>query len=182
MSVIAGLQDFRQQGPPADVELYQLTTDIMVFEHVFAGITYYCAARSGSRGWVLVDMDTDPGAVINSAIVALATGGEITLAYHGTWVVNTTIVDNGVDNIAIRGLGNSTILQAAGGFASPIFELTGVDHWMIRDLQIDGNSVATHCIYAHGTNVSHDYDHTVINCYVHHCENGIMFEYAERCK
>lgn len=74
MSVIAGLQDFRQEGPPADVGTFEFPGDILVFTHTFAGTTYACAIRSGERGWVLVDYGTVNTTVIQSGLAALTAG------------------------------------------------------------------------------------------------------------
>ena len=53
-AAIAGLQDFRQEGPPADIGTFQLPCNVLVFQHTFSGTTYVCAIRSGVRRWVLI--------------------------------------------------------------------------------------------------------------------------------
>lgn len=78
MSQVAGLQDLRQQGPPADTGTFQLPAEALVFKHTFGGADYVCAVRAGDRGWVpiliLPDTATNATAVIQAAIDGLTAG------------------------------------------------------------------------------------------------------------
>ncbi|MBA7468135.1 hypothetical protein ES707_03376 [subsurface metagenome] len=74
MSQIAGLADFRQEAPPADIGLFQFPASILVFNFIFSGTTYVCAVRAGVSGWVPLDYGTDPATVIQSALNALTVG------------------------------------------------------------------------------------------------------------
>ncbi len=94
MVAIAGLQDFRQEGPPADTGTYQLPCSVMVFQHTFSGIDYICAIRSGERGWVLVDYGIDASTVIQSGVDGLTAGR--------TWkekvILKGSFIHSGVDD------------------------------------------------------------------------------------
>lgn len=74
MTSVAGLQDFRKEGPPADIGAFQFTASVLVFQYTFAGTAYVCAIRGGERAWRLIDYGTDGGVVIASAIGALTVG------------------------------------------------------------------------------------------------------------
>lgn len=78
MSQIAGLLDFREQGPPADLGTFQAPASVTVYRASFSGVNYICAARFGDRGWVLISYLPLTGAnattVINAALAALTAG------------------------------------------------------------------------------------------------------------
>lgn len=195
MAAIAGLQDFRQQGPPADIGTFILPTTIVVFDHTFDGTTRYCAVRMGERGWILVSYDLNPRVVINATIAALTTGGEVTLAYYGTWSVDASIVDAGVDNITLRGLGRSTVLQLADVANVDVIHLTGVDGWIITDLKVDvnkANQTGVNEAYA-GIRMETCSEITVERCWVLNAYTngapvypsrayGILFSYCVDCE
>jgi len=67
---VAGLQDFRQEGPPGDIGVFQGTASVVVYKFTFSGVTYYVAQRMGVRGWALVDQGTVAATVINAAATA----------------------------------------------------------------------------------------------------------------
>jgi hypothetical protein len=72
------IEDFRGQGPPADIGTFQSPCSIIVYQYIFSGTVYYVAARQGDRGWVLVDYGTVALTVLQAAVTALpATGGVI---------------------------------------------------------------------------------------------------------
>ncbi len=54
MSQIAGLVDFREHGPPADIGTFQVAATAMVFRFTFSGTTYTCAIAGGASGWELI--------------------------------------------------------------------------------------------------------------------------------
>jgi len=90
MATIAGLDDLRKQGPPADIGTFQLPCSVMVFKYTFSGTDYYYAIRSGARGWVLVNVGADPATVIN---VALADAGahDVLLLLLENWTITTSL-------------------------------------------------------------------------------------------
>lgn len=121
MSAIAGLQDFRQVGPPADIGTFQLPCSIMVFQHTFSGTTYTCAIRSGDQGWILVDYLPTTAAnnstVINAAITYVRDlGGGVVYLARGTYSLGRTAtipIDYCImiyDNVWLIGEGEETVL------------------------------------------------------------------------
>jgi len=140
LSVIAGLQDFRQEGAPADIGVFQLVTGVMVFKHTFAGTTYVCAIRRGERGWVLIDYLPETAAntatVINSAI---ASGAEEVTLTGDTFTINAAITDNGQDDVTFAGMGKKTILYVANATQINAFEIDARTGWVLKDFQINGN-------------------------------------------
>ena len=149
MSVIAGLQDFRQEAPPADIGVYHFPAAIIVFKYTFAGTTYVCAVRSGERGWVLVDFGTDAATVINSAINALTAGGKI-FVMAGSYTISSVILIQGKNGIILEGEGwRSTKLVVSGADTICIkighrtdANLTSKDI-IVRGFYIDGSSQTT---------------------------------------
>lgn len=149
MSQIAGLQDFRQEGPPADIGTFQLPCSVMVFQHTFAGTTYICAVRSGVRGWVLVDYGTDASTVIQAAV---ALGGN-TLVRSGSYTINTSILIQGVNNVVFEGEGwRSTRLVAGGADVNVILIGDRVNvakvsrNIIVRGFYIDGTAQTTETV------------------------------------
>jgi hypothetical protein len=87
MAQIAGLQDFRQEGPPGDIGTYQMPCSVLVFQFTFSGTTYIVAMRSGVSGWSLISQGTDAATVINAAI---ADGG-FALMKAGFYTIQSVI-------------------------------------------------------------------------------------------
>jgi len=110
MNQIAGLQDFRKQGPPADIGTFQGTSTIIVFPFTFSGTAYYVAMRSGPQGWVLVSYGADASTVINAAMVALPAAGGTVILREGLYVLTATLAFPD-DRIILSGSGWSTVLQ-----------------------------------------------------------------------
>ena len=50
MAMVAGLKDFRKQGPPADIGTFQFPATAMVFKFTFSGTEYTVAVASGVGG------------------------------------------------------------------------------------------------------------------------------------
>ena len=98
MSAIAGITDFRQQAPPADIGVYAFPGEALVFKHVFAGTTYVCAVRPGDRGWILIDYQVSSAAndtvVIQSALDSLTAGRtwKETVILKGNYTTNTPLL------------------------------------------------------------------------------------------
>ncbi|GAG44178.1 unnamed protein product, partial [marine sediment metagenome] len=74
MAVIAGLQDFRQEGVPADIGVFQFPAAVLVFDFTFSGTRYFCVIRAGTLGWILVDYGIDLATATNNAFGALTAG------------------------------------------------------------------------------------------------------------
>lgn len=167
MSAIAGLVDFRQEAPPADVGVYQLPCSVLVFQFTFSGTTYVVAVRSGVRGWVLIDFDTDATVVIQSAINFLGslspTGGKIFLV-RGTYWINAKITVS-YRNVMIEGEGHgaasdrglSNIKLAAGATVDVMVEVTEAN-CHLRNLHIHGNTpsatINSYALYVGGADCS----------------------------
>ena len=126
MSNIAGLQDFRQEGPPGDTGVYQATPSVIVYPFTFSGITYIVAQRMGARGWVLVDYGTVAATVIQAGIDSLPDeGGLIFFKGHDydLGIVTLTVQRNGVNFVgeaqrivtfSYSGNGSAVIVDAGG--------------------------------------------------------------------
>lgn len=168
MSVIAGLQDFRQAGPPADIGTFQLTCSVMVFQHTFSGTTRIAAIRSGERGWVLIAYDADATVVIQAAIDALpGIGGEV-LILPGTYTITDTITIN-ADFVRLVGCGQATKIYNSNVAAANAITVTGPvvspatrEGNQLCDFEIYGNEDSFHGIYA-----EHIYRLLVCNVFSH---------------
>lgn len=131
MAAIAGLQDFRQEAPPADTGIYQFLGDVLVFEYTFSGTTYVCAARAGDRGWVLVDYGVVASTVVTSAIAALTAGRtwKESVVCRGDFTITVTITLPSYTILELQGrfyladATNAYILQTANG--AQYFEIIG---------------------------------------------------------
>jgi len=142
------LQDFRGQGPPADIGTFQLPCSVLVFQHVFSGTTYFCAVRSGAQGWVLIDYGANPATVTNSAL-SEATAHDVTLLLRENWTITATLsVPVGVH---LKGVGwRYSLNYNAGGNCITI----AGDNAKVSDLKIvvvagaGGAGTRPNCIYA----------------------------------
>lgn len=170
MAAIAGLQDFRQTGSPADIGTFEFPCEVLVIEHTFNGTDYICALRAGERGWILIDMDTDAATVVNSAITSLThtyketviVRGDLTmtavillysylvLEIQGTWTLangsNCHMIDN-VDHA-----GGNTMIEVIGGELScnganqaPARTFSGINFTLVSESAIRN-------IYIHDAN------------------------------
>lgn len=100
MAQIAGLRDFRGDGNPADIGVFQTSAQIIVFRHIFSGVTYYVAMRTGVRGWMPVNngVQIDPTLAIEAAwteLGALGGGTVVTKGPGETWVLQTQLNSQG---------------------------------------------------------------------------------------
>jgi len=144
MSTIAGLQDFRQEGPPADIGTFQLPCSVLVFQHTFAGTTYICAVRAGDRGWVLVDIGTVASTVIQAG---LAIAGDMFIV-KAVYTIDVTLAPANssitIEGEAVSwgsGLNSGTVLRAGAALAGYIIQATG-QFFTLRNVALDGNNVA----------------------------------------
>lgn len=138
MSVIAGLQDFRQEGPPADIGTFQLPCSVLVLQHTFSGTTYIVAIRSGDRGWVLVDLDADASTVIQSGVDSVpAIGGTICLL-NDIFTLTANIVMWIRTDINFYG-GGTVITQANGADIAHLFYFHDCVEGGVYNMRFDGN-------------------------------------------
>lgn len=153
MSQIAGLQDFRKQGPPADIGTFQVPTSLMIFQHTFSGTTYHVCMRGGERSWVLIDIDVDARTVLQAAHDALPNGGEIFIVSAGAAyydiAVAVAVTNNGVSWV---GCGKTVLRMANTPPAINMFEVDAEDT-TFKQLTFDGNKA----------NVSDSAAHTLTN-------------------
>jgi parallel beta-helix repeat protein len=134
------IQDFRGQGPPADIGTFQSPCSILIYQYTFSGTTYVCAARQGDRGWVLVTPpSTVASTVINAAIVANPNGAEFYVK-RANYSITATIIDSGSNDISID-CEQGTVFTLANTVNAPVIFLTSCARWIFRNLKIDGNRV-----------------------------------------
>lgn len=140
MSMIAGLQDFRQESPPADIGIYQFPCSVIIFQFAFSGTTYRVALRSGVRGWVLVSYGTSVVTVVESAWAYLAGlgGGEIVLTEADYGDMSGEIDSQGSD-VILSGMGYGTYLHTGG--ANNVISIDGHDNVTVRDIRLAQTSV-----------------------------------------
>lgn len=100
---VAGLQDYRGEGPPGDTGTFQAAVSVIVYQFTFSGTTYTVAQRMGVRGWVLVSQATVAATVIQAAAdyVGPLGGGSIFLT-RALYLITITVVFN-YNNIEIFG-------------------------------------------------------------------------------
>jgi parallel beta-helix repeat protein len=113
---------------------------------------------------------SDAATVINAALSAMTSGGEIYLK-AGTYALSSPIYLPNRRNILIAGEGNSTILSAAGKYEAVIY-LLGTSNSTIQNLAINGNESSYD---AKGISMAASDHVTVNNVVVQNClEGGIM--------
>ena len=140
MAAIAGLQDFRQEAPPADIGTFLMATEVLVFEHTFAGASYICAVRSGERGWVLIDYL--PVAAANNVTVITAALNDLTagrtwqekVVVMGDFTINASIVVPSYVILEIHG-----ILTMANGVNITMIDVGTQSNVTITGGILDGN-------------------------------------------
>jgi hypothetical protein len=166
MSQIAGIQDFRQQGPPADIGTFVTPGTTMVFHYTFAGTTYVCCVRSGERGWILVDYGVLATPVIQSAI---ALGGKIYFSAE-TFTINATILCTTSAELIGCGVAQTLLIMAAAVNVN-MFEYTGILDigWFVwRDMNLDGvGNAAGDGIHIAPTGAGRFIDASMYNVYIH---------------
>jgi len=122
------ITDYRMEGSPADVGVYQMPCSVMVFKHTFEGTDYVCAIRAGERGWILVYYNTSSAAndlaAIQAAIDGLTAGrtNKETVYVKGNYTINGaitapdyTILDFSDARITLADNSNCNMLENAGG-------------------------------------------------------------------
>lgn len=142
------LQDFRGQGPPADIGTHIFSESIIVFQFTFSGTTYTAAVRMGQRAWVLVSYGTAGFTVLATAINT-ATAKKIFVANMTLTMasfadrINITNTD-----VWIEGIGESTVLRyPANAGAQNIWmfrNMANLDSVAIKNITFDLNNVANY--------------------------------------
>lgn len=143
MAQIAGLQDFRAEGPPGDIGVFQTPASVIVFRFTFSGTTRYVAMRTHLTGWDLITQNVDPAVAIEAAWTALSTlgGGMIYLSGPGErWTTATEINSQG-NNVILRGGGKgSPEIYLGNGLDIDVFDVTH-DDCKILFVHINGNGI-----------------------------------------
>jgi parallel beta-helix repeat protein len=161
------LEDFRGQGPPADIGTFQFPASVIVYQHIFNGVVYVVAARQGDRGWVLVDHRTLTGAnatlVINAGLAALAAGR--------TWKELAVIMGNYVD-LGIISAASYTELEIIGKW---MCQANLGQSWIVNSDQVGGNTeIEVHGGHVDANKANQNADMSCIyfvlctSCWIHH--------------
>lgn len=149
MSRIAGLDDFRKQGPPADVGSFLFTNAALVFSYTFSGTTYYASVRTGITGWVLVANGTVPETVVNTTFTILGVWGHVMLASNDFTLAAVGISFTNNDQM-LEG-NNHTLVDGNalpnGVHAINISAVTGCTVETLRVRTLGGGGNICHCIY-----------------------------------
>lgn len=135
---VAGIQDFRQEGPPGDVGTYVLSSTAVGFRFTFSGTTYYAVIQTGIGGWRLIGgPGTDPAVVVNAAFVALGVGGHIILLRAEYTLVATSIAFSASEQ-TLEGEGKGTFINGdvLPNDVDNIAILSGFDYLTIRKLSL----------------------------------------------
>jgi len=151
------MQDSRGQGPPADIGTFALTASVIVYRHVFSGVTYYTAARHGEQGWVLVTHGTDPAVVIEAAwtyLNGLGGGTLVTIGPGQTWTINSSIGSQGANITWLSDWGLCLIAKA--NLNNDVVYVTH-ENVTLHGLYVDGNennqgAFSSHCIHFYNAN------------------------------
>jgi parallel beta-helix repeat protein len=115
---------------------------------------------------------SDAATVINAALSAMTSGGELFLK-AGTYSLSSPIYLPNRRNILITGEGNSTILSAAGKYEAVIY-LLGTSNSTIQNLAINGNESSYD---AKGISMAASDHVTVRNVVVQNCLEGGILSY-----
>ena len=172
MSQIAGLQDFRQEGSPADLGTFLLPCEALSFQFTFSGTTYICSVRSGERGWVLIDFGTVASTVLNAAgayINGLGGGTHHICANSVPYSITLRILV--YNNMVLEGSGWGTILKLANLANERVImnadPVGGNSYFEVRDLQVDGNRANQNAAGTIGIELRNASSFAVTHCYVH---------------
>ena len=172
MAQVAGLQDFRREGPPGDIGTFQSAASIIIFPFTFSGVTYYVAQRMGVRGWTLLSQGTLAAPVIQAALNLSSVD---ILLKTGIYDVQVTLYIRGVSDVVLRGEGWGTKLWTNNTMGIRIGteddSLTS-QRIIIRDLYLDLSRTtytdAPHtkeAIIIDGNNTALTTDITIRDCY-----------------
>src|SRR5665648_9097 len=118
--------------------LTELRTSPQTADYVIdkVGSTYY--ARPGIGTGYTAYSGATASTVINAAITAMTTGGDIYFK-RGSYTITASIVDAGYSNVNLI-FEKGAKLIAGNALNAPVIDLTTVSHWRIKGVEIDGNS------------------------------------------
>jgi hypothetical protein len=168
MASIAGLQDFRQEGPPGDIGVFQAAASIIIYPFTFSGTTYSVAQRMGIQGSTLVSQGTDAATVIQSAINALTLGGLIIIKI-GIYNISSSIIMSSNTSLigesktgAWTGVTAGVILKAMAGLTDHIIKGTDVSNIKVSNIHIDMSLLVAGAYDAlHFTGISYSSIHDI---------------------
>jgi len=122
--VLVGFQEDRSQAEEASFIIFK------------EGSFYF--AKNGSIAGNIAFSGTNASQVIVNVINALAQG-ESVFVKAGNYSIDVALIDNGVNDITIRGEGRNTLFWLEDGAEAHVFDLSSVDGWTLRDFKIDAN-------------------------------------------
>jgi len=143
--------------------------------------TYH--ARPGRNTGLTAYSGATAATVINQAIAALTSGGDIYFK-QGIYTITASIVDGGNSDINLI-FEKGAKLTAGNALNLPVIYLTSVSRWRVKGMEIDGNKAnqtapdgsgapQTDGFWAHGCN-----DIIVSDAYIHDCGRfGANFDYS----
>lgn len=195
MVQVASLVDFREQGVPADIGVFQAPCSAMVFRFTFSGTAYIAAMRTGTRGWVLIDYGIDASTIIQAGVNALSAGEKLAVK-NGDYLMVTTIVaavtitlmgegeltrfimPNNKDQIIVNMQGANSIVRDLAFIAGTIFSIykgmlqISVSNVLVEGCYFDGLARGegvrlNGCTYA-----------KVIGCHFYRSVHGAVYHYA----
>lgn len=153
MATIAGLKDFRKDGVPSDVGLYQLSATAMIFQFTFSGATYVCAIQTGISGWVSLGYTPigDDQVEAQAAVTYLqGLGGGELLIREGEYTFTEPVTVT-ASNVKIRGVGRATLIHNNGGGEDGAFFFEGalgalLAGCVISDMRFEADSGVGDCV------------------------------------
>jgi len=143
MSVIAGLQDFRREAPPADIGVYQFPSGSLVFQFTYSGTMYTCALRGGVRGWILIDLEYSTAS--HTVILSAANACSSIYVMNGIYVFPAGVAFTNKNNLIIIGENNRDTVFKIGdnatGITPSFFRFSGTTtNIKIKNVGFDGNT------------------------------------------
>jgi len=149
---IAGIQDFRGDGAPADIGTYQFPATVMIFKFTFSGVSYTVAMRSGVSSWVLLSQgvsgtdDVQMQAAFDYLVSLVWPGGSIYVKTGVYILTNSVIVSAiGVDMYGFQFIGEENFKSMIyGPVNAPAFivgSLGQVAYPVFRGFRFSGSNV-----------------------------------------
>lgn len=139
------------EAPPAEIGSYLLATGVFVFKHIFSGVTYTCAVRSGDRGWVLVSHGTVDTTVITAALIDAAALGLEEVFLAGAHYTPVDPIVFPANQLALVGVGRATFLDGVGlANNEHLIVISGRTDCIVKDMSMQtdqGSGKTSHCIF-----------------------------------
>jgi len=145
-------------------ELATAPIEIFVFQANISGVIWYVAAESTGAGeFHLIDRNTVPGVVINSALAEADLTGLAEVTVCGADYPLEISVTFPANDLVLKGMGRQTLLDG-DALATNVHAivLSGYTDCVVKDLAVqteDGGGKTCHCIYidqgAHGFLIEH---------------------------